>query len=150
MDRRARWGIILQAVAYALQWMNPWVTRDPGPFRFALAAVFFIIGSLLSWTSVQTLGKQWRIEAGLNADHELVRAGAYRTVRHPIYASMLAMFLATASVVSRWPLFVIGLILFVIGLEIRVRIEDRLLAARFSSEFEDYRSAVAAYLPGIR
>jgi protein-S-isoprenylcysteine O-methyltransferase Ste14 len=149
-DRRARWGISLQAVAYALLWMNPWVTRDPGALRFSFAAVFFALGGLLSWTSVGSLGKQWRIEAGLNDDHELVRKGAYKIVRHPIYASMFAMFLGTACVVALVRFFFIALVFFVAGVEIRIRIEDRLLADRFGRDFEDYRSHVSAWLPGIR
>jgi protein-S-isoprenylcysteine O-methyltransferase Ste14 len=149
-DRRARWGVLLQAVSYAVVWANPWVTRDPGPLRFSFATLFFLIGCLLSWTSVLTLGKQWRIEAGLNADHELVRSGAYATVRHPIYASMLAMFLATSLVVALWVPFVIGLVCFIVGIEIRVRVEDQLLSARFGRDFDAYRAQVAAYLPGIR
>jgi len=149
-DRRARWGIALQAVAYALVWMNPWVLRDPGPVRIVLAMMFFSVAGLLSWSSVQSLGKQWRIEAGLNENHELVRSGAYRVVRHPIYASMLAMFLGTGLMVGIWPLFAVGLLLFVIGIEIRIGIEDQLLATRFGREFTDYRDRVSAYLPGIR
>jgi protein-S-isoprenylcysteine O-methyltransferase Ste14 len=149
-DRRARWGIVLQALAYAVLWMNRWTERDPGAIRFAAAAVFFSIGGLLSWTSVMALGRQWRIDAGLNPDHELVRHGAYRIVRHPIYASMLAMFLGTASVVALPTLIPVALILFIAGTEIRIRIEDRLLAGRFGAEFTAWRKQVSAYLPGIR
>ena len=36
------------------------------------------------------------------------------------------------------------------GTEIRVRIEDALLAGRFGAAFEDYRRRVAAYIPFVR
>src|SRR5947207_3171062 len=49
----------------------------------------------LSWTSARALGRQWRIDAGLNPDHQLVRSGGYGVVRHPIYTSMFCMLLGT-------------------------------------------------------
>ena len=105
---------------------------------------------VISWTSIRALGKQLRINAGLYRDHELVRSGPYRIVRHPIYAGMLAMYLATALIRSSWPLALIGLAIFVTGTEIRVRIEDRLLASRFGQRFEEFKASTPAYLPFVR
>ncbi len=50
---------------------------------------------------------------------------------------MLLVLCATVVIVASWQLFLISLLLFVIGTEIRVRIEENLLAARFAGEFED-------------
>jgi protein-S-isoprenylcysteine O-methyltransferase Ste14 len=44
----------------------------------------------------------------------------------------------------------VALIFFLIGLEIRVRIEDALLASRFGEQFRDYQHRVSAYLPFVR
>jgi protein-S-isoprenylcysteine O-methyltransferase Ste14 len=38
----------------------------------------------------------------LYADHQLVRTGPYAVVRHPIYASLLAMLLATVVLLTPW------------------------------------------------
>jgi protein-S-isoprenylcysteine O-methyltransferase Ste14 len=90
------------------------------------------------------------VEAGLNADHELVTWGPYRLVRHPIYTSMLLLLLATGSLVTPWPLLLASLVSFLIGTEIRVRVEDRLLAERFGEQFQQYQRRVAAYIPLLR
>jgi protein-S-isoprenylcysteine O-methyltransferase Ste14 len=149
-DTRARWGIALEAVGFACVWSGfAWVA-DPGSWRWLAALPFLVAGPLLSWTSAHTLGKQWRFDAALNADHELVQSGAYRVVRHPIYASMFAQLLATGFLLTRLGFLAAGLIFFVAGTEIRVRIEDRLLAERFGSAFEAFRTAVPAYIPFIR
>ena len=105
---------------------------------------------LISWTSIRALGKQLRVHAGLYSDHELVRSGPYSIVRHPIYAGMLAMYLATALVRAAWPVGVIGLAIFIVGTEIRVRIEDGLLATRFGQQFAEYKASVPAYIPFVR
>jgi protein-S-isoprenylcysteine O-methyltransferase Ste14 len=63
---------------------------------------------------------------------------------------MLGMLLATGAAWSWWPMFAVGLVVFLVGTEIRVRAEDRLLAERFQDAFTEYRSRVNAYVPFIR
>lgn len=93
------------------------------------------------------LGKQWRILAGLYSDHELVRTGPYSIVRHPVYLGMLGMFLAGGLMETPWPAFLLALAVFIAGTEIRVRIEDDLLARRFGAEWRAWRAKTPAYLP---
>ncbi len=150
LDRRARWGIVLEGVAYWLLWQNRFWERSPDLWRLVLSVLFLALASLLSWSSARALGKQWRFDAGLNADHELVKSGAYRVVRHPIYTSMLALLLGTGVMVTPLPMLLFSTVLFVIGTEIRVRIEDGLLASRFGNQFREYQSAVSAYIPFVK
>ena len=150
LNRNARWGIALQMIGYSLLWQGHFWTRSPAAWRAGLSVVFFVLAALLSWSGARTLGRQWRIDAGLNADHELVRTGVYRIVRHPIYTSMLCLLLATGFLITPLLLFVVAGILFMIGTEIRVRVEDNLLSSRFGEEFHSYRRGVSAYLPFSR
>ena len=105
---------------------------------------------LLAWTGVAALGPQWRIDAGLNPHHQLVRSGPYSLVRHPIYASMLCLLLGTGLVLTPLPLFLPAIFIFLLGTEIRVRIEDGLLASQFGDEFTAYKRKVRAYIPWLR
>jgi len=150
VNPNARWGIAFQIVGYSLLWQGHLWTRPLAAWRLALALLFFILAGLLSWMGARRLGRQWRIDAGLNADHELVRSGVYRIVRHPIYTSMLCLLLATGFLITPPLLFALAAILFMVGTEIRVRIEDRLLASRFGEEFQSYRRTVGAYIPFSR
>jgi protein-S-isoprenylcysteine O-methyltransferase Ste14 len=150
IDRRARWGVVICAVAYAILWQGKFWLRQPHSWQIILAIVFFALGIFLSWTSTRSLGRQWRIDAGLSSDHELIMAGPYRFVRHPIYTSMLCVLLATGFVVTPLPLFVLAIVVFVFGTEIRVRIEDKLLASQFGERFEQYQRSVPAYIPFIK
>ena len=149
IDSRARWGILLEGIGFALIWPQRLWIASPSPWRVALGAASLATGALLSWTSARALGRQWRFDAGLNADHELVQSGAYRIVRHPIYTSMLCMLVGTGLLLARLVLLALAIVLFLVGTEIRVRIEDRLLASRFGAEFDDYRRRVHAYLPFV-
>lgn len=148
VDRRARWGILIVTLSYSVLWFGTyWIRHTPRPWRVALSIAFFAVGAMLSWGARSALGRQWRIEAGLNPDHELVTSGPYRLVRHPIYASMLCMFLGTGFMITPIPRFVVALVLFIVGTEIRVRVEDGLLASRFGEGFREYQRSVSAYVP---
>ena len=147
VDRRARWGILLVGISFCLLWQGRFWERSPRPWQIALSILFFAFASVLSWTGARALGRQWRIDAGLSDDHELITSGPYRSVRHPIYTSMLGVILGTGSLITPWWLLLPSLLLFVIGTEIRVRIEDHLLASQFGDRFAEYQKRVPAYTP---
>jgi protein-S-isoprenylcysteine O-methyltransferase Ste14 len=150
LDRRARWGVLLEILAYSLLWQSDFWARSPSIWRIALAIVFFILACPLSWAGVRALGRQWRIDAGLNPDHQLVQIGPYRIVRHPIYTSMICMLLGTGFMITPWPILLLATVLFMIGTEVRMRIEDQLLASRFGNQFREYQKSVPAYIPLLR
>lgn len=147
VNRRSRWGVLLQFAAYTLLWQGHFWERSLPGWRTALSVALFAIAAALSWTSSHALRGQLRIVAGLGADHKLVRSGPYSLVRHPIYTSMLVVICATAVMITPWQLFLGSLILFVAGTEIRVRTEEKLLASQFGDEFQDYKRAAPAYIP---
>jgi protein-S-isoprenylcysteine O-methyltransferase Ste14 len=150
VDRRARWGILLQAASYSLVWWGNFWLRTPALWRIVLNIVFALLSAILSWTSTRALGRQWRIDAGLNPDHQLIRSGPYRIVRHPIYTSMLCLLLSTGFMTASMPMLLIATSVFIAGSEIRTRVEDGLLSAHFGGQFQAYRHAVPAYIPFVR
>ncbi len=148
-DRRARWGMLLELVAYSILWQGRFWTRSPRGWQIAVSVSFFALANLLSWSGTRALGRQLRVDAAVGADHELVRSGPYRLVRHPIYTSMLCLILATGVLTVSLPLLLASIAVFLIGTEIRVRVEDALLAARFDEQFKDYRSTTRRYIPFV-
>ena len=150
VDRRARWGMVLQGLAYALLWQGQFWHAALPTWRFALSVIFLAMASALAWTGTRALGPQWRFDAGLRADHQLVTTGAYRFMRHPIYCSMLCLWLGIGFMVTPWPLFLLSTVVLIEGTEIRVRIEDKLLASHFGERFRQYQQSAAAYVPFIR
>jgi len=150
MDRRARWGVLLVAVAYGILWQNHFWLRPLPAWRMALSICFLALAGVLSWTGARALGRQWRIDAGLNRDHELVTTGPYRIVRHPIYTSMLSLLLGMGFMVTPLPILLLATALFMLGTQIRVNIEDHLLTSRFGERFRQYQDGVPAYIPFVK
>ena len=79
-DRRARWGMALPGIAYALLWQGRFWNAVLPTWRFALSVTFLAMAAALSCTGTWALGPQWRFDASLSADHRLVTNGAYRFV----------------------------------------------------------------------
>jgi protein-S-isoprenylcysteine O-methyltransferase Ste14 len=160
--KRDRWsllGIFLQMCAYFLVWFQP-------PWQPFLPPVAFLLGGIgiaysvctvalavasvwLVASAVRTLGKQWALAARLVEGHKLITEGPYGFVRNPIYTGMLGMLVATGLAMEHWVALDFAVVLFAVGLVIRVRSEEKLLRAAFGEEFEDYAKRVPAVLPGI-
>jgi protein-S-isoprenylcysteine O-methyltransferase Ste14 len=147
----SRWGIFLVMLGYACIWAFVRPTGfEKSPVSLIASMILAPLSVVLVWMAVRHLDKQWRFEAALSEDHNLITTGPYRWLRNPIYGSMFGMLLATGFAKTWWPFLVAGVILFVIGTEIRVRAEEKLLGARFGEEFARYKSQTPAYLPFLR
>jgi protein-S-isoprenylcysteine O-methyltransferase Ste14 len=147
VNRRSRWGLLLQFVAFSLLWQGRFWERSLPWWRLAACILLFALAAVLSWTSSRALSGQLRIDAALGTEHKLVQSGPYALVRNPIYTSMLFVFCAMGVVVTGWKLFLPALLIFIVGTEIRVRTEEKLLASHFGDKFRNYKRAVPAYLP---
>jgi protein-S-isoprenylcysteine O-methyltransferase Ste14 len=158
-DRISLLGIFLQMCAYFLVWFQPpWkpflppvaVLSGSMGIVFSVCTVGLAVASVwLIASAVSTLGKQWALAARLVEGHKLITEGPYRFVRNPIYTGMLGMLVATGLAMEHWLALLVAIVLFAVGLVIRVRSEEKLLLAAFGREFEDYAERVPAVLPGI-
>jgi protein-S-isoprenylcysteine O-methyltransferase Ste14 len=115
--------------------------------RFAgqLGAVICVLGLAGALWSRRTLGRNWSSNVTFKQGHDLIQRGPYRWVRHPIYSSMLLMFLGTALLYDRFSSLV-GFLFFFGGLWIKLRQEERLLIKHFP-EYNSYKSKVKALVP---
>ena len=157
--RKSFIGIALQGVSFGLIWA---VRRTPflSPFideQFAANIVFQILAILLAvgsvWmanSAIRELGKQWSFQARLVEDHKLITSGVYQIVRHPIYAAMLGMLIATAFVLSHWLVTIIAVGIFLIGTKIRTHSEEKLLHEAFPIEYKNYSAQVSGFVPFVR
>jgi hypothetical protein len=49
------------------------------------------------------IGRDWSGTITVKRDHELVKSGPYRLVRHPIYSGLLLAFIDSALARGEWP-----------------------------------------------
>lgn len=107
-----------------------------------------VAGAVLYLWAKRELGAAWSSSVSIKADQRLVRTGPYRRVRHPLYAAMIVMSAGTAIVCNQMHA-VIGLALMVVAYWIKIRVEERWMRDEFGADWDDYRRATRALIPGI-
>jgi len=103
--------------------------------------------SLAIW-SRRALGRNWSGEISIKVEHELIRSGPYKMLRHPIYTGLLTMYVGTAVVAGEW-LSIIGLSLAVYAYWRKIRLEEASLDMAFGADYAVYRRETWALLPGL-
>ncbi len=96
----------------------------------------------------RTLAGNWSSSVTFKENHELIQNGPYRFVRHPIYTSILTMFLGSAIVIGRLGGF-LGLMVYFGTFWIKSRQEEALMLRHFSEDYAAYRKRVKALIPYV-
>ena len=105
--------------------LNGWFLPAQLPFLVAVGAIIQAGFLLLAVWARRHLGRNWSAEVRIAVDHELVRTGPYRLLRHPIYTAMLGMFLGTAIASSQFHAL-LGLAILVVAYLRKTRLEDQM------------------------
>jgi protein-S-isoprenylcysteine O-methyltransferase Ste14 len=99
------------------------------------------------WARVH-LGKNWSSQVMIKVDHELIRSGPYRLVRHPIYTAILGLAFGTALVSARITSLV-GAGLIAAAYVRKLLLEEQGLAATFGAAWSAYRKTSWRLIPPI-
>lgn len=119
--------------------------------RYALYAIGLIVTAaalVLSVSARVTLGRHWSGIVTVKKDHELIRNGPYRWIRHPIYTGLIFGFVGTALALDEWRGWLAVLIVFA-ALWRKLRLEERWMSEQFGDRYAEYRKHTAALIPFI-
>ncbi len=113
---------------------------------FWLGFILVALGMVVSVAARAWLGGNWSGTVTLKQDHELIRRGPYRWVRHPIYTGLLLALLGSVIALGEWR-GVVGLALIVISLLRKISIEETFLTQLFGDAYTRYCAEVPALIP---
>jgi protein-S-isoprenylcysteine O-methyltransferase Ste14 len=118
------------------------------PWLMWLGAAMTLAGLLFAIWARLYLGKNWSGMVTVKHDHELIRTGPYRLVRHPIYAGILLAL--TGTTLCRRNLWgFLGVALVWLGLWLKSRLEERFLVETFGAQYDVYRRTTGGILPRL-
>lgn len=106
--------------------------------RYGIAVGLIALGLAFSVWARIVLAGNWSGTVTVKVDHELVRSGPYKRIRHPIYSGILLALFGTALASGR----VHGLLAFLIALVAlirKLRIEERYMSQEFGERYAAYR-----------
>jgi protein-S-isoprenylcysteine O-methyltransferase Ste14 len=130
-----------------LSWLY-WTPIAPSLWTFFGGVILTVAGLLFSIWARHHLGRNWSLTVTLKDDHELIVTGLYALVRHPIYTGLLAGFLGTAIAIMEVR-GIIALILILITLWAKLRMEEHLMRGHFGAKYDTYSQRVSALVPFI-
>ena len=125
-------------------WFLPFEWR----YLVASGAIIQALFIVLAIWARRHLGRNWSPAVRIGVDHQLVRTGPYRWLRHPIYTAMLGMFLGTAIASSQYHAL-LGLVILVFAYLRKTRLEEQILSEAFGPEYDDYRRGTWALVPPL-
>ena len=131
---------------------TPWLNLSSYPSipeAVYLGATLWAIGLWLFWRSHADLGNNWSVTLEVKHNHQLVKRGVYRHVRHPMYASFLLLGVAQAVLL---PNFVAGASAFIavaILCVVRVPREEAMLCEIFGQEYRQYMQTTGGVIPSL-
>jgi len=106
------------------------------------------LGVAISIWARLALGSNWSGVVTLKEDHELIRKGPYRWVRHPIYTGILLSFAGTALIEGRlrgW----LGFAMVWATFYFKARREENFLRQEFGEGFEEHTRKTGMFLPKL-
>jgi protein-S-isoprenylcysteine O-methyltransferase Ste14 len=80
--------------------------------------------------------------------HQLVTAGPYRYIRHPLYTFGFAFYVALALATALWPVLAVLAVAFAL-LARRTLKEEQNLVARFGDDYRRYMGRTGRFLPRL-
>jgi len=127
------------------------VARFPRPLQaplWWLGIALMLAGMPLRWWSIRVLARHFTVDVAIRPDHELVRRGPYRLLRHPSYTGLLMAFLGFALCLGNW-LSLAAMLPVVLVLLWRIQVEERVLAAAFGDRYAAYARETKRLIPFV-
>ena len=118
----------------------------PSVTPYWLGFVLFIFGLGFAISARVHLGQNWSGTVTVKQDHELIRTGPYRMVRHPIYTGLLSALLGTALAIGEWRAL-LAFAAFTVGFLFKIKTEEHFMDETFGEKYARYRAEVPALIP---
>ena len=128
---------------------SPWFTRaifPDDPVLMLVCVALTMLGLLFSVWARLALGSNWSGTVTIKANHQLIRRGPYRFIRHPIYTGMLTALLTTA-ITQRLVSGVLGFAVVYFALYRKAQREESFLSQEFGDAFAEHQRHTGMFLP---
>ena len=119
------------------------------PVQAWFGTAVFAVALIGFYRTHRDLGRSWSVTLEIRQTHQLVTTGAYRHVRHPMYAAFFLWAAAQALLLPNWIAGPAGLIGFGILFGLRVGREERMMEATFGDAYRTYAARTWWVVPGV-
>jgi len=130
-----------------------WSVQPLGLIRFArqfimeFGLIWIVLGLGLRWVSIYTLGKYFTTDVAIFKDHQIIKRGLYKSIRHPAYAGSLISFFGLGWALGNWVSFIIIFFPILFAFIRRINIEEKALVLSVGEEYTEYMRETKRLIP---
>jgi protein-S-isoprenylcysteine O-methyltransferase Ste14 len=114
-----------------------------------LGLLLLVVGISIRWVAIYSLGEYFTGTVVIKRDHELIRTGLYKHLRHPAYAGALLAHLGLGLSFSNWISLTLSSVPYFLAAAYRMRVEEQALASTFGAEYTSYCKSAKRLIPGL-
>lgn len=111
--------------------------------------LLFTGGVWLRHISIKTLGRFFVTKVQITNDHQLIKNGVYRVLRHPSYMGLLLEFTGIILMLQSTVALALFLVVGIPAYLYRIRVEEIALSRAFGEDYKCYRDETYALIPFI-
>jgi len=126
--------------------LSPRGTRRAGGVGAAILAVAVWV----FWRSHTDLGRNWSPSLQIREGHTLVTEGVYRSIRHPMYASLWLWGIAQTLLLQNWVAAWASIVLILPMYILRVPREEQMMLEQFGEAYRVYMNRTGRVVPRAR
>ena len=120
--------------------------RAPAGLQWAMAGCTLLSVCFGMWARL-TLGRNWSASVQRKQDHQVIEAGPYALVRHPMYTGLISAALATAIAKGSIPAWA-GAACFIFGYHMKAKLEEKFLRQELgAAAYDAYAARVPMLVP---
>ncbi len=136
--------------AAALAGLAPATAIHGGRWPLVIAgAVLMWIGVILRQWAVWALGRFFTVDVRVAPDQTVVDRGPFAWVRHPSYTGLLLTVVGFALALGNWLALIVAIVLPLIGIVTRIRVEERALLDGLGDPYRRYSAGRKRLIPHV-
>lgn len=122
----------------------------PRPVALWAGFAIALIGVVVRFWAIVALGRFFRGVVTVQSDHEVVRRGPYRVIRHPSYLGALVGVLGFGLTSGSVAAALVMTAVLGVGFAYRIAVEERALRTGLGAAYEEYAATTGRLLPRVR
>jgi protein-S-isoprenylcysteine O-methyltransferase Ste14 len=114
-----------------------------------IGLALLITGIIIRLSAIRTLGKYFTGTVLIHDDHQLIRSGLYKHIRHPAYTGVLVAHLGLGLSFSNWFSLALSSVPYLVAAFYRMHVEDQALHDAFGQHYLQYSATTKRLIPKL-
>jgi protein-S-isoprenylcysteine O-methyltransferase Ste14 len=140
---------LIELVGLVLGFMGIGRIQTTSPFIAPLGLALLFAGTFIRWSAIWTLGQYFTGAVLIKEDHQLIRNGLYKYLRHPAYSGALLAHLGLGLSFNSWFSLLFSSLPFFAAAFYRMHVEEKALQEAFGTEYREYAKSTKRLIPSV-